>query len=264
MKEDRTRSMGKSVRFVAALFAAAALPMTSHPVLIDLTGATPIVTGPTTLHIEGIQARGGEYWANFEWQAQGNVFTASDYGLMENIVFSEDWEQGIREDCWSTEQGSPMIENGWLTHSSNHSVLLTHQSFVIDCGASVSMMWNVAGGAGLVRHVLMWGDSPDHVLIGLGADNENRVPVLTVQMYETGEYVVGGDGDPYEVSDGVHTVAAAFDDVGQLRVSLDGSEIAVSSSVTEGIVGPIRIEMQDYGEAYAQSDNLIVIEPAAE
>ena len=47
---------------------------------IDLTGATPTVTGPTTLHIEGIAAQGSTYWADFEWNAQTNKFDPTVYG----------------------------------------------------------------------------------------------------------------------------------------------------------------------------------------
>ena len=47
---------------------------------IDLTGSTPTVTGPTTLHIEGIAALGARYWAGFDWNAQTNKFDAAAYG----------------------------------------------------------------------------------------------------------------------------------------------------------------------------------------
>ena len=56
----------------------------SYGVPIDLTDATPTVTGATTLHIEGISTLGSSYWADFEWNETTIKFDLSDYGEMVN------------------------------------------------------------------------------------------------------------------------------------------------------------------------------------
>ncbi len=64
-------SSGAICSAVASVFLAASA---SQAVPIDLTDATPTVTGVTTLHIEGIVTLGSSYWADFEWNEQKNVF----------------------------------------------------------------------------------------------------------------------------------------------------------------------------------------------
>ncbi len=53
-------------------------PTTGVP--IDLTGATPSVSGPTTLHIAEISTLGSSYWANFRWNEGTHEFDVSAYG----------------------------------------------------------------------------------------------------------------------------------------------------------------------------------------
>ena len=62
---------------VATLFMMAS---TSRGVPIDLTDATPTVTGATTLHIAGISTLGANYWADFKWNEKTNKFDVSAYG----------------------------------------------------------------------------------------------------------------------------------------------------------------------------------------
>lgn len=81
---------GSSVRslFRAVIATALFVPM-AYGIPIDLTGATPTVTGPTTLHIDGIAAFGSIYWADFEWNQTKNQFDPTDYGEMAGPVFDE-------------------------------------------------------------------------------------------------------------------------------------------------------------------------------
>lgn len=61
---------------VAAFF----VGTTAYAVPIDLTNATPSVTGATTLHIDGIATLGASYWADFKWNDRTNKFDVSAYG----------------------------------------------------------------------------------------------------------------------------------------------------------------------------------------
>ena len=56
------------------------LASAAHGVPIDLTDATPTVTGATTLHISGISTLGSSYWADFQWNEKTNKFDVSAYG----------------------------------------------------------------------------------------------------------------------------------------------------------------------------------------
>ncbi len=52
----------------------------SQGVPIDLTDATPTVTGATTLNFSGIAAVGSMWWADFEWNENGMNFDLMAYG----------------------------------------------------------------------------------------------------------------------------------------------------------------------------------------
>ena len=62
---------------VASVFFVAS---TSQAVPIDLTDATPTVTGATTLNFSGIAAVGSMWWADFEWNENGMNFDLMAYG----------------------------------------------------------------------------------------------------------------------------------------------------------------------------------------
>ena len=59
-----------------ALFAASA----SHGVPIDLSDATPSVTGPTTLHFDGVSTMASIYWGDVEWNENTNKFEVYAHG----------------------------------------------------------------------------------------------------------------------------------------------------------------------------------------
>ena len=69
--------------FFGATFVGAGVLLTasaSQAVPIDLTDATPAVTGATTLHFDGISTMGESYWADFRWNEKTNHFDATAYG----------------------------------------------------------------------------------------------------------------------------------------------------------------------------------------
>lgn len=85
-----TELFGHSEKVVTGFFG----PVGSS-VPIDLTDATPTVTGATTINITGIAALGSTYWADFAWSSSSNSFGVTGYGedagpVMDEFDFGED------------------------------------------------------------------------------------------------------------------------------------------------------------------------------
>ena len=99
---------------------------TSQAVPIDLTDATPSVTGATTLHIEGIATLGSSYWADFEWNEKINVFQVSAYGEEGG---SEPPDGFVLVDPGTFMMGSPADELGRDSDETQHQVKLTQAFF---------------------------------------------------------------------------------------------------------------------------------------
>ena len=56
------------------------LTTTGFAVPIDISGSDVEITGATTMTITGIEAMGGDYWADFAWNANTNKFDVTGYG----------------------------------------------------------------------------------------------------------------------------------------------------------------------------------------
>ena len=68
---------------------------------IDLTHAYPAVTGPTTLHIDGIETLGSSYWADFTWNSGTNKFDVEKYGEEPEIDYLLDKGYGTANAAYS-------------------------------------------------------------------------------------------------------------------------------------------------------------------
>ena len=147
---------------VASVFLAASA---SQAVPIDLTDATPTVTGVTTLHIEGIATLGSSYWADFEWNANSNVFQVIAYG--EEV---EPPEGFVSIAPGTFVMGSPESEQGHGKDEIQHQVTLT-QGFFISETQVTQRQW-----------VEVMGSNPSRFS---GCD---ECPVETVSWYEAVEY----------------------------------------------------------------------------
>ncbi len=85
MQQSKANTSRRFLEGYAAVLAASLLfPSVSMGVAIDLTDATPSVTGPTTLHLAGIATLGSNYRADFQWNARTNKFDVSNYEEMGN------------------------------------------------------------------------------------------------------------------------------------------------------------------------------------
>ena len=115
----------------------------SEGVPIDLTDATPTVTGATTLHIEGIATLGSTYWADFQWNAKTNKFDVSAYGL-------EVPEGFVRVEPGTFNMGSPEDEPGRSSSEARHEVTLTQGFFLAETEVTQA------------EWVSVMGDNPSH------------------------------------------------------------------------------------------------------
>ena len=120
---------------VAALVLAATA---SEGVPIDLSDATPTVTGATTLYSEGISTLGSRYWADFGWNERTNKFDVSGYG-----------EEGPEGFVWiepgTITTGSPEDE---LRHGFNeflHEVTLTRGFYFAETEVTQAQWVSVMG-----------------------------------------------------------------------------------------------------------------------
>lgn len=105
----------------AVVFGASA----SLGVPIDLTDATPTVTGATSLHIDGISTLGSNYWADFKWNPATNKFDVSGYGE----------EMGPPKGFLLVEagkfvMGSPADEPGRSSDEDPHTVILSRDFYL--------------------------------------------------------------------------------------------------------------------------------------
>jgi hypothetical protein len=60
---------------LSLLFAA-----TATAVPIDISGASAEITGATTMTLHDVDALGGNYWLDLNWDEGRNVFAVADYG----------------------------------------------------------------------------------------------------------------------------------------------------------------------------------------
>ena len=101
----------------------------AQAVPIDLTDATPSVSGATTLHIEGIATLGSSYWADFEWNENRNVFQLSAYGEEEEPPAPEGY---VLIEGGTFTMGSPEDEphRWWGDQELQHEVTLTRDFYL--------------------------------------------------------------------------------------------------------------------------------------
>ena len=95
---------------------------------IDLTDATPSITGATTLHIDGISTLGANYWADFKWNDKTNKFDVTAYGE------EEDAPEGFAlAESGTFLMGSPEDELGRENNGQDetqHQVTLTRDFYI--------------------------------------------------------------------------------------------------------------------------------------
>ncbi len=108
---------------------------------IDLTDATPTVSGPTTLHIEGISTLGASYWADFKWDDSRNVFSVTAYGE-EGPPIPDDFE-------WippgTLTMGSPPSELGRRGGEGEHPVILTRGFYMAQAPVTQAQWFEAMG-----------------------------------------------------------------------------------------------------------------------
>ena len=121
---------------VSVFFAAS----TAQAVPIDLTDATPAVSGVTTLHIEGIATLGSSYWADFEWNANSNVFQVVAYGEEE-----EPPEGFVAIEPGSFIMGSPTDELGHGGDEVQHAVTLSQGFYLAEAEVTQAQWVAVMG-----------------------------------------------------------------------------------------------------------------------
>ena len=132
-------SSGAIYSAVASVFLAASA---SQAVPIDLTDATPTVTGVTTLHIEGIVTLGSSYWADFEWNEQKNVFEVLAYGEEEPPGAPEGF---VLIEPGTFTMGSPTHELGRNSNEVQHEVTLTRPFFLAETEVTQAQWLAVMG-----------------------------------------------------------------------------------------------------------------------
>ena len=157
-------SSGAIYSAVASVFLAASA---SQAVPIDLTDATPTVTGVTTLHIEGIVTLGSSYWADFEWNEQKNVFEVLAYGEEEPPGAPEGF---VLIEPGTFTMGSPTDELGRGSDEVQHEVTLTRPFFLAETEVTQAQ-W-----------LAVMGTSPSYFA---GCDD---CPVEQVSWYEAVDY----------------------------------------------------------------------------
>ena len=109
---------------------------------IDLTDATPAVTGATTLHIEGIATLGASYWADFEWNEKTNGFEVSAYGEEE---LRPPLEGFAWIDAGTFTMGSPEDELERDTDETQHDVTLTGSFYLSEVEVTQAQWVSVMG-----------------------------------------------------------------------------------------------------------------------
>ena len=157
-------SSGAICSAVASVFLAASA---SQAVPIDLTDATPAVTGATTLHIEGIATLGSSYWAVFEWNENTNKFDVSAYGEEEELPSPEGF---VLVEAGTFTMGSPESELGRSTRETQHGVTLT-RDFYLSAAETTQAQW-----------LAVMGTNPS------GFPGCDDCPVETVSWYDAVDY----------------------------------------------------------------------------
>lgn len=71
---------GRNIFRMITLVLVSLMSSGAQAVPIDLTNATPSVTGPTSLRIDGVEALGSIYWGEVEWNEDKNRFDVAAYG----------------------------------------------------------------------------------------------------------------------------------------------------------------------------------------
>ena len=140
----RTLSTSLGLRRSAALGSVLGAFLYAAPaaqgVPIDLTAATPTVTGPTSLHTEGIATLGSSYWADFEWNEATNKFDVSGYGAEEGHP-----KGFVRINPGTFIMGSPEDELGRWENEPQHEVTLPHDFFLAETEVTQAQWASVMG-----------------------------------------------------------------------------------------------------------------------
>lgn len=118
--------LSNSAPFYSGLAMVSFLVSASQGVSIDLTDATPTVTGAETLHIDGISTMGSNYWVDFQWNERTNKFDVSGYGV-EYVTPPEGF---ALVETGTFTMGSPLDELGRYDDEVQHEVTLTRDLYV--------------------------------------------------------------------------------------------------------------------------------------
>ena len=111
---------------------------------IDLTDATPTVTGATTLHIAGIATLGSSYWVDFEWNDKKNVFQVSADGEEKPPEIPDGF---VAIEPGTFTMGSPADELGRQADEVQHDVTLTRAFFLAETEVSQAQWLEVMGSS---------------------------------------------------------------------------------------------------------------------